>query len=152
MITPIHISKIKVPHFWQAFVYFCRGRSLVAQVVKNPPAVQEISGSGRSPRKGNGYPLQYSYLANSMDRGAWKATVLGSQSDMTELLNTYRFFSIHLLLVNLIFPLTYINNRGLLDWDVLEPSLENCVTFYLQYEFTWYSIVILTYKCIEKYS
>ena len=81
----------------------------------NPPAVQEISGSGRSPRKGNGYPLQYSYLANSMDRGAWKATVLGSQSDMTELLNTYRFFSIHLLLVNLIFPLTYINNRGLLD-------------------------------------
>ena len=43
---------------------------------------------------------------------------MGSQSDKTELLNilnTYRFFSIHLLLVNLIFPLKYINNRGLLD-------------------------------------
>ena len=30
-----------------------------------------ILGSGRSPREGNGYPLQYSCLGNSMDRGAW---------------------------------------------------------------------------------
>jgi len=29
-----------------------------------------IPGSGRSPGEGNGYPLQYSYLENSMDRGA----------------------------------------------------------------------------------
>ena len=29
-----------------------------------------ISGSGRSPREGNGNPLQYSCLGNSMDRGA----------------------------------------------------------------------------------
>ena len=34
-------------------------------------------GSGRSPREGNGYPLQYSCLGNSMDRGAWWATVHG---------------------------------------------------------------------------
>ena len=34
-------------------------------------------GSGRSPRKGNGYPLQYSCLENSMDRGAWRASVYG---------------------------------------------------------------------------
>ena len=34
-----------------------------------------ISGSGRSPGEGNGYPLQYSCLENSMDRGAWQATV-----------------------------------------------------------------------------
>ena len=31
--------------------------------------------SGRSPGEGNGYPLQYSCLENSMDRGAWWATV-----------------------------------------------------------------------------
>ena len=31
-------------------------------------------GSGRSPREGNGNPLQYSCLKNSMDRGAWQAT------------------------------------------------------------------------------
>ena len=33
--------------------------------------------SKRSPREGNGYPLQYSCLENSMDRGVWWATVYG---------------------------------------------------------------------------
>ena len=36
-----------------------------------------IPGSGRSPGEGNGNPLQYSCLENSMDRGAWWATVHG---------------------------------------------------------------------------
>ena len=36
-----------------------------------------IPGLGRSPGEGNGNPLQYSYLENSMDRGAWQATVHG---------------------------------------------------------------------------
>ena len=36
-----------------------------------------IAGWGRSPGEGNGYPLQYSCLENSMDRGAWRATVHG---------------------------------------------------------------------------
>ena len=36
-----------------------------------------ISGLGRSPGEGNGNPLQYSCLENSMDRGAWWATVYG---------------------------------------------------------------------------
>ena len=34
-----------------------------------------ISGSGRSPREGNGNSLQYSSLEDPMDRGAWQATV-----------------------------------------------------------------------------
>ena len=34
-----------------------------------------IPGSGRSPGGGHGNPLQYSYLENPMDRGAWRATV-----------------------------------------------------------------------------
>ena len=34
-----------------------------------------IPGLGRSPGEGNGNPLQYSCLENSMDRGAWQATV-----------------------------------------------------------------------------
>ena len=37
-----------------------------------------IPRSGRSPGEGIGYPLQYSCLENSMDRGAWRATVGGS--------------------------------------------------------------------------
>ena len=48
-------------------------------VVKNLPAnardASLIPGSGRSPGEGNGNPLQYSCLENSMDRGAWRATV-----------------------------------------------------------------------------
>ena len=46
-------------------------------VVKNPPASARdsglIPGSGRSPGEGNSNPLQYSYLKNPMDRGAWRA-------------------------------------------------------------------------------
>ena len=52
-------------------------------VVKNLPAnagdVNSIPGLGRSPGEGNGNPLQYSCLENPMDRGAWWATVQGSQ-------------------------------------------------------------------------
>ena len=33
-----------------------------------------IPGLGRSPGEGSSYPLQYSGLENSMDRGAWQAT------------------------------------------------------------------------------
>ena len=36
-----------------------------------------ILGSGRSPGEGNGNPLQYSCLENSVDKGAWQATVHG---------------------------------------------------------------------------
>ena len=67
----------------------CERAFLVAQVVKNLLAMQEIlgliPGSGRFPGEGNGNLLQYSCLENSMDRGAWWATVHGGhkESDMT---------------------------------------------------------------------
>ena len=44
-----------------------------------------ISGSGRSPRKGNGNPLRYSCLENPMDRGAWQATVHRVTQSQTQL-------------------------------------------------------------------
>ena len=59
------------------------GASLVAQTVKNPPAdagdAGLIPGWERSPGEGNSYPLQYSCLENSMDRGAWQAKSMGLQ-------------------------------------------------------------------------
>ena len=74
----------------------------MAQMVKNPPVIQEtqetrirsghvrdgglIPGLGRSPGEGNGNPLQYSCLKNPTDRGAGRATVHGvaRESDTTE--------------------------------------------------------------------
>ena len=53
-------------------------------VIKNSPAnagnlrdAGSTLGSGRSPGGGHGNPLQYSYLENAMDRGAWWATIHG---------------------------------------------------------------------------
>ena len=52
---------------------------MVTPVIKNLPSnagdAGLIPGSGRSPGVGNANPLQYSCLENSMDRGAWWATV-----------------------------------------------------------------------------
>ena len=61
-------------------------------MVKNPPInagdirdMGSIPGSGRSPGGGHGNPLQYSYLENLLDRGAWQATVCRvAESDTTE--------------------------------------------------------------------
>ena len=66
--------------------------SQVMLVVKNPPAnagyvrdVGSIPELGRFPEEGNGNPLQYSYLENTMYRGAWRATLHGvRESDTTE--------------------------------------------------------------------
>ena len=61
-------------------------------MVKNPPAnaedVSSITGLERSPRGGNGNPLQYSCLENPMDRGAWWDTVPG-------VAKSWRILSIH---------------------------------------------------------
>ena len=64
--------------------------SQVVLVVKNPPAnagntrdVGSIPELGRFPGVGNGNPFHYSCLENSMDRGAWKATVHGVTKSWT---------------------------------------------------------------------
>ena len=44
-----------------------------------------IPGLGRSPGEGNGDPLQYPCLENSMDRGAWRAIVHGVTKSWTQL-------------------------------------------------------------------
>ena len=69
--------------------------SLVAQLVKNLPAMQETClsagdlgstpGRGRSPGEGNGTSLQCSCLENPMDRRAWWATVHGVSKSRTQL-------------------------------------------------------------------
>ena len=68
------------------------GASQVALVVKNLPAnagdmrdAGPIPGSGRSPGRGHGNPLEYPCLENAMDRGAWQAAVHGVTKSLTRL-------------------------------------------------------------------
>jgi len=63
-------------------------------VVKNPLAnagdKSSIPGSGRSPGEGNGNPCQYSFLENSIERGAWRVTVHRvAESDMSKQLSMW---------------------------------------------------------------
>ena len=60
---------------------------LVAQMVRNPPAMQENQ-VGKTPEEGNGYPLQYSCLEHSMDQPTWSLVGYSpwghKDSDMTK--------------------------------------------------------------------
>ena len=72
-----------VSFFWQGVLDTCgllrclSGKESICSAVSIP-------GLGRSSGGGNGNPLQYSYLKNPMDRGAWWATVHG----VTKVLDT----------------------------------------------------------------
>ena len=55
-----------------------------------------IPGLGRSPGEGKGYPLQYSGLQNSMDRGDWQSTVHGVAKRWTQLSKFHFLFHFHI--------------------------------------------------------
>ena len=71
--------------------------------IREPSDARSIPGLGRSPEGGNGNPLQYSCLANPMDRGAWRATV-HSVAQRQTLLNR---FSTQSASASTAVPLTY---------------------------------------------
>ena len=62
----------------------------VSDNVGKPGLIRRL---GRSPGEGNDNPLQYSCLENSMDGGAWWATVHGVAKSQTRL-NDFTFFSL----------------------------------------------------------
>ena len=79
-----------ISHF-KILNYLC-GASQVAEVVKNLPAkAGDTRDTGSIPRLGvyagggNSNPLQYSFLGNPMDRGAWQATAHGITKSWTQL-------------------------------------------------------------------
>ena len=63
------------------------GSSAGKELACNVGDLGSIPGLGRSPEGGNSYPLQYSCLENSMDRGAWEVTVHGVAKSQTQLSN-----------------------------------------------------------------
>ena len=63
------------------------GGSADEESAYNAGDLGSVPGLGRYPGGGKGYPLQYSCLKNSMDRGAWQATAQGvtkKESDPTD--------------------------------------------------------------------
>ena len=67
------VSQIQLQHLGEGLPKWLNGKEVACQAGDN----SSIPESGRSPREGNGNPLQYSCLENPMDRGAWWATVHG---------------------------------------------------------------------------
>ena len=79
---------IPVPYDENSIFFGCQG-FLSSSVSKtsacNAGGLGSIPRSGRSPGEGRGNPLQYSCLENPTNKGAWQATVHGSQeSDTTQ--------------------------------------------------------------------
>ena len=86
-------------------------------------------GWGGSPGGGNGNPLKYSCLGNSMDRGAWRATVPGvaKESDTIQRVNNSNQSGVHLLVSNLKLPSSTMSRGkggvGLSFWEVYQIAL-----------------------------
>ena len=76
-----------------------------------------IPGWGRSPGEGNGNPLQYSFLENPMDRGAWWATVHGVAKSQTRLSD---FHSLMASVQALGLLVLYVVNKGNISFEMLK--------------------------------
>ena len=59
------------------------GGSVIKNLLANAEDTGSIPGSGKSPGAGNGNPLQYFYLENPMDGGAWWAAIHGVTKSWT---------------------------------------------------------------------
>ena len=77
MVTFCPLSKKTGVHFRLALTILegFQGGSGVKNMPGNEGDTGSISGFGRFPGEGNGNPLQYSCVENSMDREVWWATV-----------------------------------------------------------------------------
>ena len=79
--TPLQYSCLENPRdggaWWAAVYGVSQSWTRLKQLSSSSSAgdLGSVPGSGRSPGERNGYPLQYSCLENSMDRGAWQATI-----------------------------------------------------------------------------
>ena len=79
-------------------VGFCGG-SVSKKSTCNAGDLDSIPGLGISPGEGNGYPLQYSGLENSMDSGAWRAIVHWVTKSRTQLSNLHFSFLQYVILI-----------------------------------------------------
>ena len=83
MLPPAHWAALATPGL--IIIRFSGGSVVVKNLPANTEGLGSIPGWGRSPGEGNGNPLQYPYLGNPMDRGAWWATVYQVAKSQTRL-------------------------------------------------------------------
>ena len=78
--TVYSMGSQRVIHDWMTFT----SGWVVKNTLANAADTGLIPGSGKSPGEGNGSPLQYSCLGNTMERGAWWAIVHGVTKELTQ--------------------------------------------------------------------
>ena len=102
------------------------GASLVAQRVYNLPVMEETwvwsVGQEDPLEQEKGYPLQYSCPENSMDRGAWWATVHGVTKSWTQLTDTLAFHFQQQVTTK------KHTTKGFLFYPIMEPILNETFT------------------------
>ena len=98
--------------FWQGV-----GGSDGKEATCNVGDLGSIPGLGKSPQEGNRYPLQYCGLGNSMNRGAWQATVHGVTKSWIQLSN---------------FHLTMTINTWQEGWQIGSPSWADKIGDYIK--------------------
>ena len=80
-----NLEKSSYIHSWNNFKQSKSGDSMVKNAQTKAGNAGSVPGSGWSPGVGNGNPLQYSCLENSMDTRAWQATVHEIAKSWTQL-------------------------------------------------------------------
>ena len=75
-----------------------------------------IPGHGSSPGEGNSYPLQYSGLENSMDRGAWQVTVHRVTKNRTQLSNFH--FQVRQRKINIIWYHLFVESFKMIQMNL----------------------------------
>ena len=82
-----------------------------------------IPGLGRSPKEVTRTPLQNSYLENSMDKGAWQATVHGVAKNQTQLSDEHTHTYLYSLVVKNLPVMKVIQVQSLSWEDSLEQEM-----------------------------
>ena len=88
-VNPKYIYSLKPKYIHQGFPGDSDGKESACKVGN----LGSIPGLGRYPGEENGYPLYYCGLENSMDRGAWQATVHGIAKSRTRMSDFHFHFS-----------------------------------------------------------
>ena len=85
IVIPLSVPPFRCVNICFEYLDHPHGGSNSKKFACNAGDPDSIPGSGRFPGEGNGNPLQYSCLENSMDRGALQATVYGVAKSQTRL-------------------------------------------------------------------